>query len=49
MKAQSFGYEGIDLDLCFFGHNAACTDVRVNADGHWNEIGHAVTANSVLA
>jgi len=48
-KAQSLGYEVIDLDSRFFEHYAAHAQrFEYPHDGHWNEIGHAVAAKAVL-
>jgi hypothetical protein len=49
-KAISFGYEVIDLDPDFFRHYAAHAQrFEYPNDGHWNETGHAVAAEAVLA
>jgi hypothetical protein len=49
-KAQSLGYEVIDLDPRFFAHYAAQgRRFEYPSDSHWNEIGHAITAEAVLA
>ena len=49
-KAETLGYEVIDLDPRFFEHYAAHAQRFVYPhDGHWNEIGHAVAAEAVLA
>jgi hypothetical protein len=49
-KAESFGYEVIDLDSWFFRHYAAHSQrFEYPHDGHWNETGHAVTGKAVLA
>lgn len=48
-KAESLGYEVIDLDPRFFEHYAAHGQrFEYPQDGHWNEIGHAVAAKAVL-
>ena len=49
-KAESLGYEVIDLDPRFFEHYAAHAQrFEYPRDGHWNEVGHAVAAEAVLA
>ncbi|HSA67356.1 MAG TPA: hypothetical protein VLE24_06795 [Methyloceanibacter sp.] len=49
-KAESLGYEVIDLDSRFFEHYLAHAQrFEYPRDGHWNEIGHAVAARAVLA
>jgi hypothetical protein len=49
-KAESLGYEIIDLDPRFFEHFAAHEQrFEYPHDGHWNEIGHAVAAEAVLS
>jgi hypothetical protein len=49
-KAESLGYEVIDLDSRFFEHYVAHAQrFEYPRDGHWNEIGHAVSARAVLA
>ena len=49
-KATSLGYEVIDLDPDFFRHYAAHAQrFEYPHDGHWNETGHAVAAEAVLA
>ena len=48
-KAESLGYEVIDLDPRFFEHYAAHMQrFEYPHDGHWNEIGHALGAKAVL-
>jgi hypothetical protein len=48
-KAESLGYEVIDLDARFFEHYAAHTQrFEYPHDGHWNEIGHALVAKAML-
>ena len=48
-KAESLGYEVVDLDPCFFEHYAAHAQrFEYPHDGHWNEIGHALAAKAVL-
>ena len=48
-KAESLGYEVIDLDPLFFEHYAAHgLRFEYPQDGHWNETGHAVAAKAVL-
>jgi hypothetical protein len=49
-KAESLGYEVIDLDPHFFKHYTAhAQKFEYPRDGHWNETGHAVVSNVVLA
>lgn len=49
-KAESLGYEVIDLDPRFFAHFAAHAQrFEYPHDGHWNGIGHAVAAEAVLS
>jgi hypothetical protein len=49
-KAEALGYETIDLDPYFFAHHAAHAQrFEYPRDGHWNETGHAVAAEAVLA
>jgi hypothetical protein len=49
-KAESLGYEVIDLDSHFFKHYAAhAQKFEYPRDGHWNETGHAVVCKSILA
>jgi len=49
-KAQSLGYEVIDLDPWFFARYAAHGERFEHArDQHWNGTGHAVVAEAVLA
>ena len=49
-KAESLGYEVIDLDPHFFKHYAVYAQkFEYPPDGHWNEIGHAVVCKAVLA
>jgi hypothetical protein len=49
-KAGALGYETIDLDPYFFAHYAAHAQrFEYPRDGHWNETGHAVAAEAVLA
>jgi hypothetical protein len=49
-KAQSLGYEVIDLDPFFFeDYVAHAQRFEYPHDGHWNETGHAVAAKAVLA
>jgi hypothetical protein len=49
-KAESLGYEIIDLDPDFFQHYAAHAQrFEYPRDGHWNEIGHGVAAKAILA
>jgi hypothetical protein len=49
-KAESLGYEVIDLDPRFFEYYAAHAQrLEYPRDGHWNEAGHAVAATAVLA
>jgi hypothetical protein len=49
-KAESLGYEVIDLGPDFLRHYAAHAQrFEYPRDGHWNETGHAVVAKAVLA
>jgi hypothetical protein len=49
-KAQSLGYEVIDLDSVFFDQYAAHGQrFEHPRDGHWNGTGHAVVVKAVLA
>ena len=49
-RANSLGYEVIDLDPHFFAHYAAHSQrFEYPRDGHWNELGHAVAAEALLA
>ena len=49
-RPESLGYEVIDLDPDFFRHYAAHAQrFEYPHDGHWNETGHAVAAEAVLA
>jgi hypothetical protein len=48
-KAESLGYEVIDVDPHFFKHYAAYAQkFEYPRDGHWNETGHAVVGKAVL-
>jgi hypothetical protein len=48
-KAETLGYEVIDLDASFFEHYAAHAQrFEYSYDGHWNATGHAVAAHAVL-
>jgi hypothetical protein len=48
-KAESLGYEVIDLDPHFFKHYAAhAQKFDYPRDGHWNETGHDVVCKAVL-
>jgi hypothetical protein len=49
-KALSLGYEVIDLDSKFFEHYAAHGErFEYPRDAHWNETGHTVVTEAVLA
>ena len=48
-RAESLGYEVIDLDPFFFKHYATYGQrFEYPHDGHWNELGHALAAEAVL-
>jgi hypothetical protein len=48
-KAESLGYEAIDLDPRFFQHYSVHGQRFEHPhDGHWNETGHAVAAEAAL-
>ena len=49
-RANSLGYKVIDLDAHFFAHYAVHSErFEYPRDGHWNEIGHAVVSDALLA
>jgi hypothetical protein len=48
-KAESLGYEVIDLDTFFFKHYKAYGQrFEYPHDGHWNDLGHALAAEAIL-
>ena len=49
-KAQSLGYDAIDLDPPFFDHYRRTGErVELPRDGHWNGAYHGVVSDEVLA